>query len=76
MANPFLELDERLSQLCLADVRISALMAELLGDDFVFVGSEWNRAGAPRFQQHMGDGEQQRRLRALGVAPEYCEHGW
>ena len=74
MANPFLEIDDVLTRLCVADRRVAGVMAELLGQDYIFCGSEFNCAGAPRFLHHMSAHPEA--TAELGLPADYSEHGW
>ena len=76
LAGPFLEPDPRLTSLCVSDARVTSVLRGVLGEDFIFVGSEFNRAGAPRFQLHMHDEGQAARRQELGIPGDYTEHGW
>ena len=49
-------------------------MEELLGQDYIFCGSEFNRAGAPRFLHHMSAHPEA--TAELGLPADYSEHGW
>ena len=63
------ERSEMLTRLFAEDSRVAGAVAQLLGSDFVFSGSELERAGE-------GSHHDPAALKEAGVPPHYNEHGW